>query len=81
MNQKSEIIEIFEDMDTPHLSIDIAYDGTRFYLLEFQAIYFGTVGIFKSDKYYKFIKDKWCEIDNDKNLEKIYVESILYKLA
>lgn len=32
----------YEKLDVPHLSADVAFDGDRAYLVEFQCVYFGT---------------------------------------
>ena len=37
-----EMVEkVYDILDVPHLSVDVAYDGVRPYLLEFQAVFFG----------------------------------------
>ena len=64
-------------MNTPNLSLDIAYDGKDFHLLEFQGIYFGTVGLIKSDVYFKNINNNWISFNNDSTIESIYAESII----
>lgn len=68
---------IFEILDVPHLSIDIAYDGNKFYLIEFQAIFFGTVGHVKSDVYFKKEKNNWIPLKNTEPIEKIYAASVI----
>ena len=69
--------QIFDILNVPNLSIDIAFDGNKFYLLEFQAIYYGTTTIEKSSFYFKNINNSWEIIKEKPILEKIYVESIL----
>ena len=71
---------VFTQMTTPHLSIDIAFDGKKFYVIEFQALFFGTIGVIKSDVFYKKIKNNWEPIKNDITIEQVYAESILYFL-
>jgi len=36
------INKIYDDLDVPHLSLDFAFDGELGYVIEFQAIHFGT---------------------------------------
>ncbi|MBN2350324.1 MAG: hypothetical protein JXJ22_15910 [Bacteroidales bacterium] len=69
--------KIFDSLDVPHLSIDIAYDGKRFYLLEFQGLYFGTAGIVRSKEFYTCDKGNWIEVKNTLNQEQVYVDSIV----
>lgn len=69
--------KVFKSLNVPHLSLDIAYDGNQFYLIEFQAIYFGTVGQFKSDGYYSKKISKWLFEHKKLDLEKVYVDSIV----
>ena len=38
---------IFDILNVPNLSIDVAFDGNKFHLLEFQAIYYGITTIVK----------------------------------
>lgn len=64
-------------MKVPDLSLDIAYINNKFYLLEFQAIYFGTVGHWKSNCYFKKSEKEWIKVDEKLNLEKVYVDSIV----
>lgn len=63
---------IYNSVNLPVLSLDIAYDE-RFYLLEFQAVYFGTVGQYKSDVYYQYKNGKWNAEENKFDQEEEYV--------
>jgi glutathione synthase/RimK-type ligase-like ATP-grasp enzyme len=72
--------DIFEKLMVPHLSLDIAYDGINFYLLEFQVLHFGTVGHVKSDGYYYKGNENWLFQKENLDLEKLYVDSIGYYL-
>ena len=69
--------DIFIQANVPHLSIDVAYDNQQFYLLEFQAIYFGTVGHVKSDGYYVNENNSWVIIKEKLEIEKVYADSII----
>jgi len=67
---------IFIQANVPNLSIDIAYNDLKFYLLEFQALYFGTVGHVKADGYYVYKERKWNFVKNKLDIEKVYSDSI-----
>ena len=71
--------QVTQALLVPQLSIDIAYDDSQFYLMEFQAVYFGTVGFVKSDGYYTY-NDKNELTFKPKNLtlEKAFAESVDY---
>ena len=69
-------MEVFKAMRVPHLSMDIAYDGKSFYLLEFQAVYFGTKTLENSEFYFRYGNDGWEAIDESSELERVYAESI-----
>lgn len=68
---------IRKEFNTPQLSLDIAYDGKEFYLLEFQFIYFGTAGIPYSEEYFVKQNGKWVAKQNPKDQEYFYVDSII----
>ncbi|WP_024335378.1 ATP-grasp domain-containing protein [Desulfotignum balticum] len=72
--------QIFETLKVPHLGVDIAYDGKDFYLIEFQSVFFGTVGYVKSDIYYRYDNGKWISKDNKHSLERIYADSVILHL-
>lgn len=68
----------FNSFNVPNASFDICYDGSNYYLTEFQFIYFGTTTLEKNNCYY--IKDnnnKWVKIIEQIELEKVYVDSII----
>lgn len=67
---------IFSALNIPHVSLDIAFDGKNFFLLEFQALYFGTAGILNSEHYFQKEKGVWQSRNNSRDIEQVYVESI-----
>ena len=69
--------QIFDLLNVPQLSIDVAFDGTSFYLLEFQAIFIGTVGFSKSDIYFIREDQKWFSKKKTQTLEEVYVQAVL----
>ena len=73
--------KIFNQAKVPQLSIDIAFDGKQFFLLEFQALFFGTSGIAKSDMFYELNNEKHNAVKKTLSLEKIYADSIVKYLT
>jgi len=69
--------DIFDSLDIPHASLDIIFDGKRFFLLEFQCVFFGTSGILCSREYFKKQNLKWINHPNVYDIEKVYVESVV----
>lgn len=73
--------EIFNKLNVPHLSLDIAFDGSKFYLFELQVVYFGTVGHHCSDGHYYPSGNKWIFKNENIPFEKTYAESIAFHVA
>lgn len=69
--------KIFKELRVPNLSIDVGYSNGYFYLIEFQAICFGSTTIEKSPFYFKREDSKWVLIEKKSELEKVYVDSIV----
>lgn len=67
---------IYNKLGVPNVSLDIAFDGKFFYLIEFQSVYFGTAGILYSNEYFIKNKGEWIYEQNEKDIEKVYVHSI-----
>ena len=68
--------DVFKKLKVPNLSLDVAFDGSNFFLIEFQALYFGTAGIPYSKEYFQKKDNNWVLVKNDYNVESVYVESI-----
>jgi len=75
--------DIYKALKTPFVSLDIAFDGNDFYLLEFQLVYFGTAGILKKYSKEYFVKQDgdWVTNKNEGDIEKVYVESVIKYLS
>ena len=71
---------IFNTLNVPHLSLDIAHANNKLFLIEFQTVYFGTVGHHESDGYYYKSEGNWLINKKRYDLEKIYADSINYHL-
>jgi len=68
---------IFEKLNVPNVSLDIAYDGKDFYMFEFQSVYFGTAGIVKSNAYFTCDDGKsWHPRFEKHTIEKVYASSV-----
>lgn len=67
---------VYESFNGPNLSIDVGFNGKAFYLFEFQALYFGTYAIEKSEFYFMQGEHGW-EIHEERSiLEKEYARSV-----
>ncbi len=70
-------LRIRRHFNVPHISLDIGFDGTRFHLIEFQFIYFGTTTIEKSTHCYELVNQEWQLSEKIADLEQVYVQSII----
>ena len=68
--------DIFKELDVPNLSIDIGLSNDEFYLIEFQALFFGTYTLEHSEYFFKQKDLTWNLIEKPSVLEKVYAESI-----
>lgn len=68
--------QVYQEFNTPHLSIDVGFDGKEFYLIEFQALYFGTKTIEFAPFYFMKEDTGWQRYDEKSNLEEVFVNSI-----
>lgn len=69
--------KIYNMLKLPNASLDICFNGEKFYLIEFQAIYFGTTTIEYSKFYYEFDGDKFLLKKGESILEREYLGSII----
>ncbi len=73
-----ELVEkIANALNTPMLSIDVAVSYGELYIIEYQSIYFGTVGQHRSDVVYVKSGSSFSPVENDYELEKLYSLSIV----
>lgn len=68
--------EVFSQFNVPHMAMDVAFDGDKFYLIEFQFVYFGTAGILYSKEYFELKNGTWSTESNKLSQEECYVSSI-----
>lgn len=71
----------FGKINAPTLSIDVAFDGVKFWTVEFQALHFGTLTAEKSPHYHVKAGDVWKTIAEDCVIEAVYVEAIAKHIA
>lgn len=73
---------IFRALGVPFVSMDLARDGNRFYLLEFQCVYFGTAGILKRYSHEYFLREDngWSVAANEGIVEKAFAEGVAWFL-
>ena len=69
-------LKVRDGLNVPHVSLDVVYDGTRFHVVEFQAIYFGTSTVNMSDVYFEKTDSVWRQFKNDLSIEQLYVDGI-----
>ncbi len=74
-------LSIRKAFNVPHVSLDIAYDGNRFHLIEFQFLNFGTVTLEKSSFYFLNENHKWKLVESKSNLETIFTASLVDYLS
>lgn len=67
---------VYDALIVPVLSLDIAFDGNRFYLIEFQCLNFGTATLEYSTHYHSLENGKWVRHDEPSVLEKEFVLSL-----
>jgi len=68
---------IKEEFNVPFLSVDFALFNNKLYVIEFQFLYFGTVGQWRSDCYFEFVNNEFRPFTNSLSLEKVYVDAVI----
>jgi len=69
--------KVFRSLNLPHVSMDAAFDGTRFYLLEFQGVSFGTFTLENAPSYFTHSGGTWHCVKKRAVLEEEYARSIV----
>ena len=72
---------VYEQFNLPHISLDIAFNRNEFYLIEFQALYFGTKTIENSPFYFVKMNNSWVIVKETSDLETEYVQSLSQYLS
>lgn len=70
---------VYDKFDSPFLSIDVLYNGSEFFLGEYQALHFGTSVVVKSDGFFKFDSSdgNWYFKEEKPELEKVFARTIM----
>ncbi len=71
----------FETLNTPFLALDVAFNGSSFFLIEYQMLHFGTVTLVNSPFYFEYSKDQWQCIESNSILEKEFAFSVCNYLS
>jgi len=71
-NVLSFVEQLYDKLDVPHLSADVAFDGKRSYLLEFQALYFGTATHCWCEEYYAREQGSWTLRKKSMDQEEVF---------
>ena len=72
---------VYDQLNVPMLSIDIAYANDQFYTLEFQFVGFGTSGQQLSENYFILKDGEWIPIYEELELEEVYASSVVKYLS
>ncbi len=70
--------EIFYKLQTPWISLDVCFDGTKYHLIEYQGINFGSIGLRNAPYYFVQGKDKtWQKLYEKSDLSTEYAQSVV----
>lgn len=69
---------IFEKLDVPFISLDLAYDGKKTYIIEMQGLNFGPITLVNSPHYFSKVNNKWTKVEGVSDLEDEYANACLY---
>jgi len=70
--------EIFNKLQTPWISLDVCFDGTKYHLIEYQGINFGPTTLLKAPYYFMQSNDKtWQKIHEKSDLSTEYAQSFV----
>ncbi len=68
--------KIKDNFNIPYISLDIAFNGKKYYLIEFQFLMFGNFALEKSNFYFTIKDNKWVKEISKSNLENEFVSSV-----
>jgi len=77
----SLVEEICNKLDVPHLSVDVAFNGKRPYMFEFQTIYFGTSTQVLCEEYHTRQEGKWVVQQKEFDQEEVFAWGIAHYLS
>lgn len=67
---------IYSNANVPVLSLDVAFTNGHCYLIEFQGVMFGTIGLERSQGYFKETDGFWEYFEEIPNLERSFSEAL-----
>ncbi|UCD94202.1 MAG: hypothetical protein JSU69_10625 [Candidatus Zixiibacteriota bacterium] len=69
--------EVYDQLDLPIAGLDICFNGKMHYLLEFQGIHIGPIGIVRSTGFYNRDKNRWQFTEERPDLEREYASAVV----
>lgn len=69
-------IDYKNKLNLPHVSLDVGFTGTDFFVIEFQALYFGTSTLEKSKFFFRKSEKGWISEKNNNSVEEAYAYSV-----
>ena len=67
---------VVEEIDAPIIGIDMAFDGIKYHLIEFQMVHHGPYTLQASDGWYEYTEGGWIHYEGKSNLEAEFARSI-----
>ncbi|MDX9942345.1 MAG: hypothetical protein RBS53_08990 [Bacteroidales bacterium] len=69
---------VYRMFDTPFLSLDILFNGTQYFVGEFQALHFGMSVVARSDGYFKALpNENWTFVEDKPHLENLVANTLV----
>jgi glutathione synthase/RimK-type ligase-like ATP-grasp enzyme len=65
-----------QEIDFPLLGLDLAYDGSRYHLLEFQSLHLGPYTLQAAEFWHEYVDGKWVQFDGKSDLEVEFCRSL-----
>jgi len=72
---------LLRQFDEPYLSLDICFDGSKFYLIECQGVHFGPYTLLNAPKHYVWNGAEWGVEYGCADLEEVTAESLVLYIA
>ncbi|BCB41087.1 hypothetical protein VagYM19_02130 [Vibrio alginolyticus] len=80
-NVPTEVLDyarsVFDKLDEPYASLDIAVSGNQAYLIEYQILNFGPYTLKNSNGYYNLKNDEWVFVEKNSCLENEFGEALV----
>jgi glutathione synthase/RimK-type ligase-like ATP-grasp enzyme len=69
--------DVFHTFKCPFLSMDVGFDGKKYYVFEFQCVMFGNLTLEKSEFYFQRKEGAWTIVKEKSELERVFAESVM----